>query len=397
MLNISKKEARQWALTTQGLLGNPSKEKTQTWIEKLGYIQIDSISVIERAHHHVLWSRNHNYSPDELNSLLKSQAVFEYWGHAASYLPLRDYPYYLPTMQSFVTRSKWATSRMESYGHLIPEVLARIKVEGPLKASDFKSVQKQKGGWWNWKPAKVVLELLYWRGDLMVCQRDKIQKVYDLKERFLPPDLLNAKIPSREEIGQFCIQRALSAHGLMTFREISKHLPLCSRKELKVGIEIACENKSIHPLNIEKMDETYYALSGQIECLPKSQRNSSVAHILSPFDNTVIQRERLRKLFDFNYIFEAYVPKVKRIYGYFSLPILYQDQFIGCCDLKAERKEKNLKVLSLYWSGRVSEAQKQAFVKTLKTFAQFNGCLNITLSQVKTEPLEDISNYLAMG
>ena len=376
---ISVETARCLALQAQWLNGPDLKGPAGTLsvLQQLGYVQIDSISVVERAHHHVLWTRQPDYHPDFLNQLLGQRQVFEYWGHAASYLPLSDYRYYLPTMQNFVQNSRWARERLALYKDLIPEVLERLRQEGPLKASDFKG-ERRKGGWWNWKPAKIVLELLYWQGEIMVAQRDKFQKVYDLRERFLPPDL-DVSMPSREEVAQFCLQRAFQAHALISWAELKRHLPLVNAMLLKQILEQSIEAGSVLEIQVGTLSEPYFILSEDLK-KPKSTEIFGL-HILSPFDNLVIQRQRLRNLFAFDYIFEAYVPQAKRKFGYFSLPVLCGQSFIARLACKAERKTGVLKILKITPESVLDTSERSELEQKLKQFAVFNGCSKIDCSE----------------
>jgi len=378
---ISKSQAQSWAFQAQWL--NRSNlsglEGTVEVLKQLGYVQIDSISVVERAHHHVFWTRIPDYQTDFLNQLLTQRRVFEYWGHAASYLPLSDYRYYLPTMQNFVQNSRWARERLNAYKDLIPEVLERLRQEGPLKASHFKG-EGRKGGWWNWKPAKIVLELLYWQGEVMVVQRDKFQKVYDLRERFLPHDL-DTSVPSDQDVARFCLERAFKAHTLMSFSELKTHLPLVNAKLLKQTLQILIEEARVLTVQVESLSDDYFMLSETLSRHPTETQTdhqaASKLKILSPFDNLVIQRQRLKNLFSFDYLFEAYVPRAKRKFGYFSLPVLSGQNIVGRLDCKAERKSKLLNVL--HWSAEDSfeRSMETDLERALNAFALFNQCVDI--------------------
>ena len=185
-------------------------------IEKLGYIQVDTLAVVQRAHHHTLWTRCPDYKPEFLHQLqTEDKKAFEYWGHAASYLSMCDFRYYLPLKKSYYDPyGKWEKARLEKYGYMVKPVLERIRQEGPLGSKDFKSPKGTKAGnWWNWRPTKVALELLFWRGDLMIKERRNFQRIYEMADRFLS-DGVDTTMPGDEEVAQFCIQRALNAHGI---------------------------------------------------------------------------------------------------------------------------------------------------------------------------------------
>lgn len=384
-LEISLSQARSLALSHQGLQPLSSltqapatktdpAQTTASIIQQLGYLQLDSIAVVERAHHHVLWSRQPDYQPDSLNQLLQARQIFEYWGHAASCLPISDYRYYLPRMESFLQRSKWAQSRLPQAEPLFAEILQRIAAEGPLKAADFESQRKQPGGWWNWKPAKMALELLYWQGQLMVCRRDGFQKVYALREQFLPSGL-DLRSPSPAECADFQIRCALQAHGLMRLKDIQRHLVLSSRQQLQQRLQELCEAQEVLQVRLPKQPDKWYLLPSALD-QPEAIA-SEACQILSPFDNLLIMRDRLQALFGFEYQLECYVPSAKRKYGYFSLPVLQGQAFISRLDCKAERKSQTLQVVQRSDEQPLSASSLRQLRQQLKAFAAFNGCRRV--------------------
>jgi uncharacterized protein YcaQ len=398
---ISSKQARRIVLNAQ-LLGSGAKlikgkEGVAQTIEKLGYVQIDTIAVIERAHHHTLWSRRADYTPEMLHELqTKDRRVFEYWGHAMSYLPMSDYRYFLPKMRNFENpRSKWAEISLAKCRHLMQPVLERIRKEGPLCSRDFKPPPgKKRGNWWDWKPAKIALEMLFWKGDLMVTERRNFQKAYDLTERVLPGHI-DTSIPDNDEIGQFLVQRALSANGMLQEKEILNFLqPNAGRdSDIRVANSDIILN-SLHgfigscqvtPLKISgENDANYYALSKIFEKSTKLGKRQPRVFILSPFDNLMIQRRRIKNLFDFDYSLECYVPASKRNFGYFTLSILWGENFVGRLDPKADRKKKTFIVRNLAFESILKNLDVflPAFAKKLADLARFNRCNKIQLVTV---------------
>lgn len=377
VFSLSIDEARYLALYCQGFFQRFSS--SQSVLQQLAYVQIDAISTIERAHHHVFWSRYPQYAVQDTNERLKARTAFEYWGHAASYLPLEDYAYYVPLMRSFLTQNRWGRSRYAEVGHLMPDILQRITEEGPLLARDFKGERKG-NGWWQWKPAKVALELLYWQGELMVVSREAFAKVYEIKERFLPESYLHIEVPSPQAVAKFCIRRALAAHGIMTEKEMSRHLPLSSRTALHQALKHGLSTGDYLAVTIEGLEAEYYGLPEVLETLhaPENADPSVLLQplrILSPFDNLVIQRERLRQLFGFEYLFEAYVPAVKRRYGYFTLPVLdiQRGVFVAMIALKAERKLGQLQLQGFWPTVHWRAKDRQLLQQHLIDFAHFQG------------------------
>ena len=224
--SISLKEAQALILSSQKLIG-PTLTPLEI-IEHLGYVQIDTISVIERAHHHVFWTRNQNYQPTDLDDLIKSRKVFEYWSHAASYLPMSEYRFSLPIKKAF---QKSENSWFPRDTKLMSEIIKRIENEGALRSKDFGNSKKGKTGWWDWKPAKKALEQLFLEGSLEITRRDGFQKVYDLPKRVIPSSV-NTIIPSDSEYIQFLIERTLRHHGLASINEIA----YLQRKNIKIKV-----------------------------------------------------------------------------------------------------------------------------------------------------------------
>lgn len=346
----------------------------QSIIERLSYVQIDTISVTERAHHHVMFSRNENYIQSEINNLVKNQDVFEYWSHAAAYLPMRDYQYSLYKKQQHKKGEKhWheRDKKTEAY------VLDRIKSEGALQSKDF---EHPKGnGWFTWKPAKVALNNLFIDGSLMIKERQGFQKVFDIAERILPKHYLDLPVPSIDEYALHLIRTGLQAQGIMTANEMG-YLRRGIKLVIAQQLDRLIASNELVCLKIEGLNSLYYAdtqlitnfLSNIIET-----RNKQV-HLLSPFDNLVIQRKRLLDLFGFDYQIECYVPAVKRQYGYYTIPILYGDKFVARFDAKADRKS-NVFTLNNIWFEQGFKQTKEfthKLYKELSKFSQFCGCDN---------------------
>jgi uncharacterized protein YcaQ len=403
---ISLAMARRMALNAQLLDGQTNlatgKEGIAQTIETLGYVQIDTIAVIRRAHHHTLWTRRPDYRPKMLHELqAKDRRVFEYWGHAASYLPMSDYRYYLPRMRGFNDpKNKWEKQRLEKHGHLMDPVLERIRQEGPLTSKDFVPPPGTKRGtWWDWKPAKVALELLFWRGDLMITERRNFQRVYDLTERVLPDDI-DTSLPDDDELGQFLVRRALSAYGLAQEKEIRDHIHAASSKVIAKALNDLVDAGEVIPLKIEADENAdYYALPEAIEQSAQLEQGPRRVFLISPFDNLIIQRERTKRLFGFDYALECYLPAAKRKYGYFVLPILWDDSFVGRLDPKAERKKKTLIVRNLVFEPTFSAFDDflPAFAEELVNFARFNQCDTIKLEQISPANIKQPLEHLVDG
>jgi len=375
--SISIQQARKLVLLSQKL--PPAKQSgsaiaaTLSAIEHLGYIQIDTISVVQRAHHHTLWSRNPRYKTSHLDQLIADKQVFEYWSHAAAYLPMSDFRFSLPRKQAIANgdQNHW----YEVDTRLMNSVLKRIAEEGPLMAKDFEHTGKKRGEW-TIKPAKGALENLYMQGDLMISGRVNFHKVYDLTERVLPKDT-DTTAPSAEEYARFLIKRYLQANGLGQASEIAYLL-----KNTKPVVATALQKMVLNGelLQIRVGDENYNVLPASLEMLGKPLARSKLK-ILSPFDNLLIQRKRMRALFGFEYLIECYVPEAKRKYGYFSLPVLWDGKLVARIDLKAERKKSLLHIQHLVLEPSLvkTDAFALALYKELACFMQFNNCSHLQL------------------
>lgn len=389
MRKISLAVARRLALYNQLLDGQEKlpkgKEGVARVIEKLGYVQIDTIAVIERAHHHTLWTRVPSYKQEMLDELLaKDRRVFEYWGHAASYLPMSDYRYYIPRMRAFPWGDGWIKRMYENHKDVMKDVLARIRKEGPLGSVDFKGHDgKKRGAWWDWKPAKTALELLMWRGDLMVTERRNFQRIYDLTERVLPSNI-DTTVPDSAEVARFRVQRALYAHGIVTQRDILDYLHISSKEKVPDALDEMVESGEVIQVEIKGLEgANHYINRDVLENASRLRKRKPCLHLLSPFDSMIIHRYRIEQLFDFSYALECYTPPAKRKYGYFCLPILWGEEFIGRLDPKADRKQKTLIVRNIVFEPEFKdyEGVLPPLAEKLKALAAFNDCDKVQIER----------------
>ena len=398
--NISREEASLTAIDAQLLNSNlklpKGKSSTAGIINKLRYIQIDTISVINKAHHHILWTRNNNYSEKHLHDLqAKDKLIFEYWTHAMSFIPMEDYRYSLPRMLNFKKpKSKWLKYRFNQSKKYFNYVLDRVKEEGQLSSSDFENDTGKKGGtWWEWKPTKTALEYLFWQGELMISERKNFQKYYDLRERVLPGNI-DLTFPSKKELSRYFIQHALNSLGVATEKEILKFmqpgkskvsdLQVVDKPTMKRTLDELHEDGNIISLFIENDHKTiYYGLPGIIEEIPERKKRISHVHLLSPFDNLIIQRERTKRLFSFDYAIECYLPPSKRKYGYFVTPILWNNNFAGRLDPKADRQNETLIIKNIVFENdfKIQDKFLSMFSEKLKSFAEFNNCRRIVIKK----------------
>jgi uncharacterized protein YcaQ len=304
--------------------------------------------VVERAHNHILGARLPGYQ----SQWLAQADVFEYWAHAACYLPWKDFRYTLPRKARIREHGHdwFKTDRSEA-----EKVLERIRNEGPLRSKDFEDVEGR-AGWWDWKPAKRALEFLFLSGELMVLPRQGFQKVFDLTERVLPAGV-DARMPTDTEMARWYIDMALDVWGLVARDELAYQ-----RREARDGIgpqlsALEAEGSLVR-VAVEGSDKPYWTRPANLEGLDQLGDDRRL-HILSPFDPVVIHRKRLQRLFGYDLKLECYVPAAKRTFGYMGLPLLWKGQIAGLVDLKLERKAGTLTVRNLRHDGPPSE--KRAF------------------------------------
>lgn len=379
---ISIADARYLALHNQMLLDNytpdnhlpKTKKDLLDIIEQIGYVQIDTISIIERAHKHVLWTRFPGYKNELLDRLVdKDKKVFEFWDHAAAYMPMKYFRYTLPRKQMYASKYKhWEKKNKK----LLNYILDRIKNEGPLQSRDFENPTKR-GLWWDWKPAKEGLEYLFHTGSLMAKARKSFQKVYDLPERILPSKT-DTTTPTGFELSEHLIMKEIRANGFASQKEMT-YLRYNDRGTTKIVLDKLLEEKKIIPLTIEGIEnEIYYTTKKILKQLNCKKENQNI-HILSPFDNLVIQRKRLNTLFGFDYIIECYIPAHKRKFGYFCMPVVYGDKFIGKIDAKAERASGQFKIINIFRENgcKPNDETQLSMEKKLNELAVFSGCSQV--------------------
>lgn len=382
-MELSATEARRLFLHQQGLLRRGhfgrGKSAVRKAIEQLGYVQVDTISVVARAHHHALMSRVENYAPEMLDRLQRERHVFEYWSHAASYLPMRDYRYYLPMMEGFR-----ATREVDK--KLAREIKRRLRAEGPLQSRDFENPVGKRGGWWDWKPAKRALEILFLSGELMVDRREGFQKVFDLTENVLP-DGVDTSRPDMDEWCRFVVRTGMRAHAVGTAMDLTYPRRAMARftreKVAKPFAQAFADLVDAGELLLVKVEgKAAYASAEHVSARPVRLGRRRVT-VLSPFDPVIINRDRLSHLFGIDYQLECYVPEGKRRFGYFCLPILWGDEVIARMDAKAVRATGVFEVRNLVLEPGVSpdETTVAALKTGIREFAAANGSDEVVLQR----------------
>jgi uncharacterized protein YcaQ len=312
--------------------------------------------------------------------LLQRKEAFEYWFHAAAYLPMRDYRFSLLRKHAIKSGERhWYRSPDLK---LMQRLLDQIRADGPVRARDFENPTRGSTGWWDWKPAKRALEQLFMQGDLMISGREGFQKVYDLPERVLPANI-DDRVPSMTEFAGHLIDVTLASHGFATKKSFSY-----SRRgqPLRVAIDAVLNQRCESGALVSGKLSGGQTIFGAPDDLATTQRRPlAQVRLLSPFDNAIIQRERSQVLHAFDYQLECYVTASKRRYGYYCLPILYRDRFVGRVDCKAHRREGRFEILRLHIEREPDEPEQfvEAFSNVLKAYAAFNECSRTDLGTAK--------------
>ena len=348
-LKIDNRTARALWLKSHGLAQAPTGAfDTLQLIKQLGFVQLDTIQVVSRAHHHILWSRNQHYRENMLHPLLcHKRQVFEHFTHDASVLPME----FLPMWQRQFQRKKDQVSRSNWFGkHLAPdlitEVIRRIRNEGPLSTQDFETKISGEKTMWKRPPHKMVLDYLWYSGELATSHRDGFTKFYDLAERVYPQDI--PKLSDAEQITQLC-RAALGRIGFGTLGEIRKFWDACEVGEVKSWADDDREN--LIEAEVQGADGTWTkALAyADIEIRISTLKDpTSRLRILNPFDPAIRDRTRLARLFGFDYTVEMFVPAAKRKWGYYVYPILEGNRLVGRLEAKGDRLKGTLTVTNLW-------------------------------------------------
>src|SRR5215213_4622309 len=353
-VKFSLASARALLLAAQGLAATPERPATKgdvlECVRRMGVLQIDSIAVVARSPYLVLWSRLGSYETRWLDELLAEGDLFEYWSHAACFIPVEDYGLYRRFMLGGGEKSRaWFQAHPEE----VRRVLERVREGGPVRSAEFARTGGRAGGWWEWKPEKRALEHLFAAGELMISRRENFHRVYELRERVLAnalPDWEDALAPNEEEVRRALALKAVRALGVALARWVPDYF-----RTPKIGVaglleELADEGELVRA-GIEGLDEPAYVHPDNArpgEKILSGGLRSSVTTLLSPFDPVVWDRARALELFDFEYKIEVYTPAARRRYGYYSLPILHNGALVGRLDAKAHRKQGTFEVKAIH-------------------------------------------------
>lgn len=370
---LSLAQARKHWMVAQGLHRQQAFGKGKTAvlkaIQQLGYVQIDTIHVIERSHHHILFSRVPDYQKSFLHDLqTKDKTVFEYWTHALSYVPTADYRYYMPSMKR--SRDNPSSWFREVKPEEVKKVLRLLKQEGPISIRDVQDDElvEKNHPWASRKPSKKAMQYGFYNGDLVISERVGMLKKYDLAQRHFAWEQ-KPQSAKPKEILEYLLQRALRSQCLVSLDSICY---MDAKKKADMRILLQQKTKKGELLEIQiagELKTTFWMKPEVLES--KTEVDPQQVHILSPFDPLIIQRKRLKSFFNYDHKFEAYLPKEKRVYGYFALPVLIGDEVRAILDLKTDRQNNKLLIQQWTWHQPATKKAKTQIEQALHTFEKF--------------------------
>ncbi len=339
LVALRRLSIRAQAYATRSRTG--TTREVEAAVRSLSCVQLDSISAVERSHRIALTSRVGTYRPGTIDRLLARGRVFEYWAHEACLLPIEDWPLFVAQMQK--GGRGWYGDVADTHPHLAEEILAEIRSRGPLGSRHFEGTSE--GGMWNWKPAKAMLDRLWNHGDLVIAGRQGFQRLYDLPERVIPPEILAAPIPDESKRLRAFALKAVNARGALTEAGIVEHWRLRGgvARIRPVVDELVVEGR-LERLAVEDGGPPV-VVPAHVDLDPPAP--TAVA-LLSPFDNLLWDRPFARRVLGFDHLIEVYKKQHERQYGYYVLPFLRGDRIVGRADLKSERGSGELVVKAFH-------------------------------------------------
>lgn len=364
-------------------------------VKELGYVQIDTLHVVNRAHYVTLWARFGSYAIDDFHKLIYTadqRRLYEGWGHAASLIPLEHYRWHRWRTDASLSYNPGFREWLSKNGNreLIEQTLQRIRSEGGLRVGDFEYKGPQKGVWYDWKPSKMALEVLFAWGDLMVADRVNFQRVYDVRERVLP-EWVDTTPVDPDEARRFCLEQAAKALGVfeprsLTFYAYMRATPARAivRALIEQGVLVEIQGESMNGVRTwmvhrDNLPLLARAADGDL----KAERTT----FLAPFDSLLWAGDRDQKLWGFRQLLECYKPAAQRVYGYFCFPILHKNRLVGRFDPKLDRKAGVLHLNALYLEPGIQPDDElvAGVVTVMRDFLAWHGAKSLVIE--KSDPV----------
>jgi uncharacterized protein YcaQ len=388
-VRLSLAAARALMLAAQGLDRRPRRKARKAdvlaAIRRMATLQIDTISVVNRSPYLVLWTRVGDFEPRWLDELLAEGAIFEYWAHEACFLPIEDYPLF---RQRMLDRGwmgwRYSHAVMEKHAGDAERLLQQVREHGAVRSVDLAGPERGAGGWWGWKLVKRMLESLFTAGELMIARREGFQRVYDLRERVLP-GWDDASLPTADHVHRTLALKAVRALGVAKAKWVADYFRLGKKETPALVRKLAAEG-ALATVEVEGWKEPGYVHPDH-HALAASAGDGGVKPVLttllSPFDPIVWDRARAAELFGFEYRLECYTPAPKRVYGYFTLPILRRGALIGRLDPKAHRREGVFEVKAIYLEPgvRVTQGLVTDVARAVRECAAWHGTPRVVVGR----------------
>jgi uncharacterized protein len=375
-MKLSNSEARAIAVTAQGLAApRPARvdlRAVRTLVQRLGVLQLDSVNVLVRSHYLPVFSRLGVYDQSLLDKLAYTgeRALFEYWGHMASLLPVELQPLFRWRM-AFAEKQAWAgIRRVARYQKtLVQDVLATVAAKGPIGAGDLEMGKPKRKGWWEWSDAKRAVEYLFWAGKVTTGGRRSFERLYDLPERVLPKKILETPAPEPEDAQRELLERSAKRLGVATESDLRDYYRLRPQMA-RTALTALLEQGAVRKVEVQGWDKPGY-LHRDAKALPIDVDRAA---LLSPFDNLIWARERTERLFGMKFRLEIYTPQHKRVHGYYVLPFLLGDRLVARVDLKSDRENGALLVQGEHLEpGTVKSRVSKALDEELSLLARWLG------------------------
>jgi uncharacterized protein YcaQ len=378
---ISNSTARRIAIAAQGFLdprpaGKVTRAHLRRLMRRVGMLQIDSVNVLVRSHYLPVFSRLGPYPPALLDAFAyRHRELFEYWGHAASLIPVEHFPLFRNRMD---TESRWHIHRWaEEHQEYVQTVLEEVRAHGPILVGQLSDPRAGEGGWWGWGDGKLALEYLFARGLITTAGRSAFARIYDVAERVIPPEHLNAPSASQRDAEEQLLLLAARSLGVGTVRDIADYYRLPQTSARQILRELAASG------DLEQVEVEWWKGEAFLHPEARIPRRSTARALLSPFDSLVWERDRTERLFGFRYRIEIYTPEPKRVFGYYYvLPFLLGDSLVARVDLKADRQAGQLLVRAAHAEDGVDrEEVAAALAEELRSMAGWLGLNGVVVSR----------------